>query len=193
MLTVLPMAAHAQSAASMSGTVVDTSGAVVIGAQIAITNTATNVEQSTVTSSSGTYSLINVSPGVYTLKATKADFRTQQITDAVLGVNQAAVFNFTFTTGTVNESVTVSAESSTIESSTAELGTVISTKPVNDLPLNGRNFTELLELTPGVSRVSVGAELRRRRAALPVRPSVRSPSHPSTDSATAAICSCSTA
>jgi hypothetical protein len=156
MLTVLPLAAHAQSAASMSGTVVDTSGAVVTGAQITVTNTATNVEQSTVTSSSGTYSLINVSPGVYTLKATKAGFRTQQITDAVLGVNQAAIFNFTFTTGTVSESVTVSAESSTIESSTAELGTVISTKPVNDLPLNGRNFTELLELTPGVSRVSVG-------------------------------------
>ena len=156
MLTLLPMAAHAQSAASMSGTVVDTSGAVVVGAQVSVTNTATNVQQMTVTSSSGTYSLISIIPGNYTIKASKTGFRTQQITDAVLGVNQAAVFNFTFTPGGVNESVTVSAESSTIESSTAELGTVISTKPVNDLPLNGRNFTELLELTPGVSRVSVG-------------------------------------
>jgi hypothetical protein len=155
-LALLPHAAHAQAAASMSGTAADTTGAVIAGATITITNTATNVQQTTVTSGSGTYSLINVSPGVYTIKAIKPGFRTQQITDAVLGVNQAAVFNFTFTTGTVNESVTVSAESSAIESSTAELGTVISTKPVNDLPLNGRNFTELLELTPGVSRVSVG-------------------------------------
>jgi hypothetical protein len=156
LLAVLPHAALAQAAASISGTAADPSGAVLAHATITITNTATNVQQSTVTSSSGTYSIINVSPGSYTISAAMPGFRTQQITGAVLAVDQAAVFNFTLTPGAVNESVTVSAESSTIESSTAELGTVISTKPVNDLPLNGRNFTELLELTPGVSRVSVG-------------------------------------
>lgn len=152
----LPTMAHAQSAASVTGTVVDATGAVVPGVSITLTNAATDVHQATVTSSSGTYSVINVVPGEYNISVEKSGFGTQHLAHATLGVNQAAVFNFRLTPGSTSQSVTVSAQAATIESSTAELGTVISTRPVKDLPLNGRNFTELLELTPGVSRVSVG-------------------------------------
>jgi outer membrane receptor protein involved in Fe transport len=155
-LGMMSSSAHAQSAASVSGTVSDTRGGVVPNAQVVITNIATNVEQETVTSSAGTYSVINVAPGNYTVKVTKAGFSTQELNNLTLEVNQAASFNFTLAPGTVSQSVTVNAESATIESTTAELGAVIGAQPVNNLPLNGRNFTELLELTPGVSRVSVG-------------------------------------
>jgi hypothetical protein len=151
----LGSAAHAQSAASVTGTVSDAKGAVIPDAQITITNTATNVQQMAASSSAGTYSIINVAPGSYTIKAVKQGFSTQELTNLTLEVNQAASFNFTLAPGTVSQSIMVSADSSTIESSTAELGEVIATQPVNNLPLNGRNFTELLELTPGVSRVSV--------------------------------------
>lgn len=147
--------ANAQSAASISGTVTDASGAVISDAQVVITNTATNVQQAAVSSSAGTYSIINVAPGPYNVKATKQGFTSQELTNLTLQVNQAASFNFTLTPGAINQSITVSAENSTIETTTAELGEVIAEQPVNNLPLNGRNFTELLELTPGVSRVSV--------------------------------------
>src|ERR1700733_5822018 len=146
----------AQSAASVSGTVVDSSGAAVPDARVSLKNTGTNVEQATVTSSSGTYSIINVAPGDYSIQVTKTGFSVATITQVVLAVNQAANLNFSLNLGAVTQSVTVTEESSTVESSTAELGTVIATRAVNDLPLNGRNFTELLELTPGVSPVSVG-------------------------------------
>jgi outer membrane receptor protein involved in Fe transport len=155
-LGMMASSAHAQSAASVSGAVSDTRGAVVPDARVVITNAATNVEQETVTSSAGTYSIINVAPGNYTVKVTKPGFSTQELNNLTLEVNQAASFNFTLAPGTVSQSVTVNAETATIESTTAELGAVIGAQPVNNLPLNGRNFTELLELTPGVSRVSVG-------------------------------------
>lgn len=155
-VTMHPWALLSQSSASISGTVVDTTGAAVPEAQVVLKNAATNVEQSTITSSSGTYSLINVPPGNYLLEVKKTGFTTARATDVVLGVNQGANFNFTLSPGTVTQSVTVSGQAAAVETSTAELGTVINTRAVTDLPLNGRNFTELLELTPGVSPVSVG-------------------------------------
>jgi hypothetical protein len=153
---LMPSSSLAQSSASVSGTVSDASGAVVPDANVVIQNTGTNVQQATVTSASGTYSLINVSPGDYTIAVTKTGFSTSTLTHVTLGVNQAASFNFTLNPGEVSQQVTVSAETSSVESTTSELGTVIATRAVNNLPLNGRNFTELLELTPGVSPVSVG-------------------------------------
>src|SRR3984885_11105683 len=153
---LFPLNLIAQSAASVSGTVVDSSGAAVPDARVSLKNTGTNVEQATVTSSSGTYSIINVAPGDYSIQVTKTGFSVATIKQVVLSVNQAANLNFSLNLGAVTQSVTVTEESSTVESSTAELGTVIATRAVNDLPLNGRNFTELLELTPGVSPVSVG-------------------------------------
>lgn len=148
-------ALYAQSSASVSGTVTDITGAVIPGAQVEIRNSATNVAQRTQTNNSGTYSFVNVAPGNYSITVTKSGFQTVTESNVVLGVNQAAVFNFIPKPGQVQQTVTVSSVTSTIQTSTAELGTVVNTREVNNLPLNGRNFTELLELTPGVSRVSV--------------------------------------
>jgi len=150
-----PLRLHAQSEALVNGTVSDPTGARISGAHLELRNTETNVDQSTVTNASGTYSFTNISPGNYSIGVNKTGFSPVTENAIVLGVNQAAVFNFVLTPGSVQQTVTVSEADSGVQTSTAELGTVIGTLAVNNLPLNGRNFTQLLELTPGVSRVSV--------------------------------------
>ncbi len=153
--TFAARSAMAQSSASVSGTVTDQSGAAVADARIVLRNPQTTREQSTLTSAGGTYAIVNIVPGTYSLVVTKQGFEKVEENNILLAVDQAATFNFTLMIGNVQQSVTVTAEATKVQSSSASLGTVISTTPVNDLPLNGRNFTELLELTPGVSRVSV--------------------------------------
>jgi len=155
-VVALSVRLSAQTTASVSGVVTDVSGAAVSEAQVVIRNDGTNVQQTTTTSASGTYSIINLLPGSYSIEVTKQGFDVKKLSNIELGVTQAATFNVVLTVGTVTQSVTVSADSAAIESSTAALGTVIETRAVDDLPLNGRNFTELLQMTPGVSRVSVG-------------------------------------
>lgn len=146
-------ALYAQSSASVSGTVTDPTGAVIPGAQIVLTNTDTNVATKTATNGSGAYSITGIVPGNYSIKVTRDGFETATEKSIVLQVGQAALFNFKLVPGQVKQSVTVVASAATEETTTATLGTVIPTKSVNDIPLNSRNFTELLELTPGVSRL----------------------------------------
>ena len=146
---------HAQASAMISGTVTDSSGAVIPGVKVTIRNVATNVKHSTTTNSSGAYALLNIIPGTYSVDVAKTGFSVFQENGIVLVVAQASTFNFTLKVGSAQQSVTVNAEASEIQTSTAELGTAIPSTPVAALPLNGRNFTELLELTPGASRISV--------------------------------------
>src|SRR5204862_1263416 len=97
----------------------------------------------------------DINPGRYTLKVTAPSFSTKQVSDFVLAVSQTATIDITLDPGAQTAVVTVEASAEQLQVSTAELGTVIATKQVNDLPLNGRNFTQLLSLTPGVAPVSV--------------------------------------
>jgi len=144
-----------QSFAAINGTVTDQSGAVVDGASITLTNLETAVARSAVSNSSGDYVFINVLPAAYSLKISKPGFSTQTQQPVRLNVNQTATINFTMAVGSTQQEVTVEAAAVAIESSTSELGTVINEQAVKDLPLNGRNFTQLLALTPGASPVSV--------------------------------------
>lgn len=147
--------AHAQATAMISGTVTDASGAVVPGAKVTIRNVATNVKHSATTNSAGAYALLDLIPGQYAISVEKVGFAELDENNIVLAVAQSSTFNFALKVGSQQQSVTVSAEASEMQTSTAGLGTVIPTTPVSALPLNGRNFTELLELTPGASRISV--------------------------------------
>lgn len=152
---VSPLPSRAQQAtASLNGTVKDSSGAVVPDAHIVLTNLETNIVQTAVTSSGGSYSIVNIAPGEYQIEVTKTGFASAKQPDIALAVNQTATLDFTLAVGKTTQTVEVSGLATNIEASTAELGTVINTKQVNDLPLNGRNFTELLTLTPGVIPIS---------------------------------------
>lgn len=144
-----------QSFAAISGTIKDQSGAVIEGASVTLTNLDTTVSRSSITNSAGNYVFINVLPGVYSLKVSKPGFSTQTETPVRLEVNQTANRDFSLVVGSTQQQVTVEAAAVAIESSTSELGTVINEQAVQDLPLNGRNFTQLLTLTPGASPISV--------------------------------------
>jgi hypothetical protein len=89
------------------------------------------------------------------MKASKEGFQNINQPAFTLQVNQTTTFDFTLQVGSTTQTVTVEAAAAGIETSTAELGSVVTQRMVNDLPLNGRNFTQLLELTPGVSPISV--------------------------------------
>ncbi len=139
----------------MNGVVSDQTGAALPAAQVVLTNVATSVARTTASNASGTYLFLDVTPGVYTLRVEKSGFKTVAQSQVSLDVNQTANYDFHLDVGATQETVNVEAEAGGVETSTAELGTVISTKEVNDLPLNGRNFTQLLTLTPGVAPVSL--------------------------------------
>ncbi len=108
------------------------------------------------TNDSGAYTFTSVTPGRYTIEAKASGFNPQRIQPFTLAVSQIATFDFTLQIGSSSQVVNVEAESAQLEVSNADLGTVIAEKQVEDLPLNGRNFTQLLSLTPGVSPVSTG-------------------------------------
>jgi hypothetical protein len=152
---VVPRRAWAQATATVNGTVRDSSGAVIPDATIGLRSQATNLERTVTTNAVGAYVIPQVQPGDYELKVSKTGFQTQVRTNISLLVNQTATFDVTLKAGSAQETIEVQATAATLETSTAELGEVIVKKQVNELPLNGRNFTQLLNLTPGVSTVNV--------------------------------------
>ena len=142
------------STASVQGIIRDSSGASIPSASLTLRNRATGIEQTTTSNNSGEYVFVNIPPGPYDLKVSKQGFQSSKQEDFPLSVSQSANLNFTLPVGSAEQTVTVAAEAPTIESSTAELGTVMGSRQVNDLPLNGRNFTQLLALTPGASPIN---------------------------------------
>src|SRR5579884_1299203 len=154
---LFPSPASGQSSsASVRGLVRDPSGATIPGADVTLLQPDTNVQRKTVSNDAGVYSFSNVPPGHYSLTFTAKGFQTETIGTFDLTVNQTANIDAALKIGNVETSVTVNAQGTQIESSTAELGTLIGQKEVHDLPLNGRNFTQLLTLTPGATPISVG-------------------------------------
>src|SRR5580658_2818036 len=155
-LVAMPRYGLAQAtSASVNGTVRDQSGALISDVQIVLAKVDTGVQRTGTTGSAGVYSLGDLPPGDYSAQASKDGFAAEKKTGIVLQVNQTAMLDFTLTVGVQKETVTVASKLSMVDSTTSELGTVITTGFVANLPLNGRNFTQLVELTPGLSPVSV--------------------------------------
>src|SRR5215510_10742636 len=147
--------APAQTATGgVNGNVTDPSGAIVPGATIKLTNEATQVETLSKTNETGNYVFVGVQPGTYTLKVEMTGFRSVEAKGLRVDVSQTVTQNFTFEVGGVTETVEVDFAAPLVNSTSSELGTVIEQRVVGDLPLNGRNFTQLLTLTPGATPVS---------------------------------------
>ena len=139
---------------SINGTVRDASAAVIPSAQVTLTNVGTGVKATRETNASGVYVFVNVAPGNYTLNVQAKGFSTAEESAFPLRVNDVQTHDLTLTVGAVTETVEVTAEAALLQQSTSELGTVINEEAVKDLPLNGRNFSQLLTLTPGATPVS---------------------------------------
>lgn len=147
---------HAQtSSAAITGTIRDATGAVIPDAELELTNIETGTMLHSVSNAVGNYNFLNILPGMYTLGATKEGFRTAAVEPFTLQVNQTATFDIVFEVGSVTETLTVEALGAQIQSQTSEIGNVVTERQVVDLPLNGRNFTQLLSLSAGVAAVNV--------------------------------------
>jgi hypothetical protein len=143
--------AQAQSAATLNGVVKDASDAVVSAADVKLINTKTGTSEAKRTNSVGQYVFVDVQPATYVLEVSKTGFATQRQAEFSLEVNQTARIDVTLQVGTTTSAISVAAEATRVETSTAELGDVVGTEQINNLPLNGRNFTQLLLLSPGMS------------------------------------------
>jgi len=150
--TAVRMSAQSSSS-GVNGVVTDPSGAVVSGTKVILHNVATNVERVTASNASGNYFFSEVPPARYSLSFSATGFQKLTVAAFEVGVAQVVTINAPLKLGNVQESVTVEAVNTQVESSTAQLGTVIGDKAVTDLPLQGRNFTQLLDLTPGVTPI----------------------------------------
>jgi len=138
------------------GTISDASGAVIAGAQITITNTATNLRQRLVTTSAGEYVASNLEPGTYTVEAEAKGFKKGVSTNLVLEVSRDLRVDLRLQPGAANETVEVNAEGALADTSDATLNGVLSNKAISELPVQGRDFQNLLELHPGVQRTPGG-------------------------------------
>ncbi len=142
--------------ASISGRITDQSNAVVPDAEVEIRNTDTGIVASTKTNDQGVYAFPSLPPGNYIMNVHKQGFRTVSVTDIKLYVQDNISRNFVMQVGSSAESVTVVAQSEAglVNTNGSELGTVITQQAIHELPLNGRNFTQLLTLTPGATPIS---------------------------------------
>jgi hypothetical protein len=134
----------------ISGTVTDPSSASVAGATITITSVNTQAKRTLVSDDSGNYIATNLPIGTYTISVTSAGFRTAQQSDVTISADAKVTSNFSLQVGQTSEMVQV--ESGAIESlntTSGELARVIDSKQVENLALNGRNYTQLLTLVPG--------------------------------------------
>src|SRR5437764_389000 len=142
--------------ADLVGTIKDSSGGVVPGVTVALTNEATGVSRSTTTTDSGTYIFTSLQPGRYRLTAELSGFRKVERTGVELQVNQRAQIDLDLEVGLVSESLLIEGKAPLLETQSSVLGSVIEEKQVQDLPLNGRNFVQLATLSTGVSGAGSG-------------------------------------
>ncbi|HTM26529.1 MAG TPA: carboxypeptidase regulatory-like domain-containing protein [Vicinamibacterales bacterium] len=150
LLILLPAAAFAQQfKANLAGSVTDVQGAVVPGVTVTVTNTDTNVSADTVTDSNGVFSVKDLVPGKYKVAATLSGFKTFVREGIVLHTAETATIEIKLDLGQVEETVTVSAGLSEVETNQSVLSQTMDNKKVSELPLNGRQVYMLLQLTSG--------------------------------------------
>lgn len=138
-----------QATQQFTGNVVDSTGAVIPGAQVVVHNQATGVDTKTVTTSSGDYTVAYLIPGTYDITVSKEGFTTAQKTSILLNVDQISTIDFTLQVGATSQVITVNASSTQIDLSKSDRGEVIDNERITAMPLDARNPYGLFDLSPG--------------------------------------------
>src|SRR5579862_2218917 len=139
---------------TLTGTVTDSSGAILVGATVTITNEGTGIAQNTSTDAQGRYLVPLLPVGSYDVQATLTGFQSVVHKGITVSVGATPIVDFALPVGKVSETVTVAGDVSQVETQTAAVSTLVSPQQVSQLPLNGRNFTQLIGLAPGVQVIN---------------------------------------
>jgi carboxypeptidase family protein len=148
---ILPLASRAQDTGYISGTVTDKSGAAVVGAEVVLTNVGGSLTRTTTTNADGLYVIAGLPGATYNLVITAKGFQKFSANKIVLNIAEKSRVDVQLTVGAVTEVVEVTGEAAAqVETSSSDLSSTITGKQVENLVLNGRNFTQLVTLAPGV-------------------------------------------
>src|SRR6266404_348736 len=140
-----------QTFGSISGETRDSSGAIVTGAAVTVVNAGTNATRTVTTNEAGEYAFPSLPPGMYSVRVEKTGFKSVVRNQVELQVQLAARIDFELQIGQINESVEVRADAALLVTDNSTVGTVIENKRIVELPLNGRNYLQLVSLAPNVS------------------------------------------
>ena len=140
----------------IQGTVIDSTGAAVPGAQMTVTNAGMGLSRTAQTNNLGNYSFSELPLGDYTVTATKPGFRTQTATGVQVTVAASQRVDLRLTAGQVTEKVEVTAEVPLVQNTSTSLGQTIEARQVSQLPINGRDYLKILELAPGANSDASG-------------------------------------
>ncbi|HXZ32099.1 MAG TPA: carboxypeptidase regulatory-like domain-containing protein [Terriglobales bacterium] len=143
--------AQASVGGSISGTIKDVTGAVIAGAALTATNVDTGVRQTVITGANGVYTFPLLSVGRYTIQVVKPDFQPYCRTGVVIDVNSALIVNIVLQLGSRTDTVTVNDSAVHLDATSTQMGEVIAGTKLTLAPLNGRSFTDLLALQPGIA------------------------------------------
>jgi hypothetical protein len=141
---------------NISGTVTDSSGAVIAGAQVVVTNTGTNASLTTTSNEQGRFNAPDLVVGTYQVQASKAGFQTTVRKDIPLTVGSQLSVDFALQVGQTTQTVTIESSVTQVETQSTAISSLVSPQQMVDLPLNGRNFEQLLNLAPGVTPTGAG-------------------------------------
>lgn len=152
-ILLFPLALMAQTGTSgqITGSVVDPSGAVVTDATITLTQIATGAKRTATSNADGNYSISNLPIGTYRINVSKPGFKETSISNVVVNVSSVTRQDVSLEAGAISEVVNITADAVQIESQTGAVGEIVTGEQVRELPLNGRSFTQLTQLQPGVS------------------------------------------
>ena len=142
--------AQTANTGALSGTVTDPSGAVIVGATVTATNLATGQQRSSTTTSTGSYQISLLSPGNYSIHLDASGFKSLDIPSVTVNVTETLEVNRKLEVGSSSEKVTVEAHTENLQTQSATNGTVVGSQEIQALPLVTRNYTQIVDLSPGV-------------------------------------------
>jgi hypothetical protein len=155
-----PRIAAAQAVSgTILGTVKDSTGAVLAGAKVSVTNEGTGFTRTVTTDAAGDYTIPQIPTGKYTVLAELEGFKAGALSNIDVGVDQRVRIDVGLEVGQITESVTIEATTPLLQTSSSELGTTVHEEQIKTMPLNGRNFVSLTRTVPGVLRGIPGANI----------------------------------
>ena len=157
---LLAPSAYAQNA-QITGSVKDSSGAIIPGATVTARNVDTGLTRTAVTEGSGEYRLPSLPPGRYSVAVELSGFSTETRPDIILIIDQTAILNFTLKPAAIAETVTVTGDSPIVDVTRSDVSTSVSTQQIQDLPVASRRWIDLAMLTPGTSQDNIRGQFYR--------------------------------